>query len=83
MNTLTRLAAIAVLGGIVTGCASLRGPNWLHPGPAAYQQKQAERFDPYPDPDIGPEVVGSRPREYQKPRPEPERARWTLPLFAR
>lgn len=72
--------ALAVVAG---GCAGTARPNWFHPGPAAYQQRRAERFDPYPEPDVAPEVVGGRPREFQKPASEPERARRTLPLFGR
>ena len=63
----------------VGGCAGLKGPNWFHPGPAPYQQKQAERFDPYPDNQIAPAVVGGRPREFLNPVAEPERARWPVP----
>lgn len=77
------LAWIGILALLASGCAGMGRPNWLHPGPAAYQQKRAERFDPYPEPDVAPEVVGGRPREFQKPAPEPERARRTLPLFGR
>jgi hypothetical protein len=63
---------------LIGGCAGVKGPNWFHPGTAAYQQKQAERFDPYPDKQIAPEVVGGRPREYTNPLPETERARWPV-----
>ncbi len=70
------VAAVLLTG--LAGCGMER-PRLLHPGPAAYQQKKAERFDPYADNDIGPEVVGARPRDYQKPIPEPSRARWTIP----
>ena len=73
-----RWFAVAVVFAVLTGCGMER-PRLLHPGPAAYQQKKAERFVPYADNDIGPEVVGSRPRDYQKPIPEPSRARWTIP----
>ena len=70
-------------GGI--GCPIIDGRTTRTTGgttssrPAAYQQKKAERFDPYADNDIGPEVVGARPRDYQKPIPETSRARWTIP----
>jgi hypothetical protein len=70
------IAAVLLAG--LGGCGVER-PRLLHPGPAAYQQKKAERFDPYADNDIGPEVVGARPRDYQKPIPETSRARWTIP----
>jgi hypothetical protein len=33
-----------------------------------YEQKVAERFDPYPSVGFGPDVVGGRPREYLTPR---------------
>jgi hypothetical protein len=53
-------------------------PNFFNPGPARDQQMRAQRFDPYPENDVGPEVVGGRPLGYQKPIPEPSRARWQL-----
>ena len=58
------------------GCSSLSPPNWSRPGPAEYQQRQAERFDPYPENEPGPAIVGARPREYEKPPAEVSRARW-------
>jgi predicted small lipoprotein YifL len=70
---------VLVLAVAIVGCAGVKGPNWLHPGTAADQQKQAERFDPYPDNQIAPEVVGGRPREYLDPIRETERARWPVP----
>ena len=30
--------------------------------------------------DVGPEIVGGRPRDYQKPRSEVERSRMGMPL---
>jgi hypothetical protein len=68
------LVAALVLG--VAGCQSVSRPSWFHPGPAAYQQSSAERFDPYPENEPAPEIVGARPREFQKPPAEPSRARW-------
>ncbi|MGQ9575161.1 MAG: hypothetical protein ACUVUC_07575 [Thermoguttaceae bacterium] len=78
MNRSLAILLVAALGA-VGGCAGLKGPSWLHPGPAAYQQRQAERFDPYPDNQIAPEVVGGRPREFLNPPAEPQRARWPIP----
>ena len=40
----------------------------LTPGLEAKQQARAQGFEPYPDNDVGPPVVGGRPREYQDPR---------------
>jgi len=68
------LMGILLLG--VAGCRSVSRPNWLHPGPAAFQQSTAERYDPYPENETGPQIVGARPREFQKPPPESARARW-------
>lgn len=76
MGKFGRASAMALSLLALAGC-NLEGPKLLHPGNAATQQKRAERFDPYPSPDIGPEVAGSRPRDYQVPRPETTRSRWT------
>ena len=40
------------------------------------QQFDASLHDPYADNDLGPEVVGSRPREFREPLAEPVRNRW-------
>ncbi|MCA9259815.1 MAG: hypothetical protein KDA61_11475 [Planctomycetales bacterium] len=50
-------------------------PHLNHPGPAPYQRGNAIEFDPYPQNDVGPEIVGGRPREYDKPLDEVRRAR--------
>jgi hypothetical protein len=60
------------------GCENLARPNWTHPGPAQVQEARAIRYDPYPEPDIGPNVEGVRPRSYDKPLAETERGRWYL-----
>src|SRR5215212_7892004 len=73
---------VAVMAMSFVGCApemaSLR-QSIAHPGPAAYQRAQAIQHDPYPLNDVGPEVVGGRPREYQIPVNEVERARLAAP----
>ncbi|MFC1596664.1 hypothetical protein ACFL5Q_01825 [Planctomycetota bacterium] len=68
------LAAFLVIGFL--GCQSVSRPDWLHPGPAAYQQSRAEQYDPFPENEPGPAIIGARPREYEKPVAEPLRARW-------
>jgi hypothetical protein len=55
------------------GCMMNRGRP---PGTVQQQRYQATLHDPYPDGDGGPEVVGGRPREFQKPLAEPVRNRW-------
>ena len=72
-------SAILTLSLVALAGCNLDGPKLFHPGNAATQQKRAERFDPYPDKDIAPEVVGGRPRDYQVPIPETERSRWPIP----
>lgn len=66
-------AVLAVFGG----CQG--GGLWMRPGPAPEQRQVAQRFDPYPDQDIAPDIVGGRPRDYQQPLAEPARARWAVP----
>jgi hypothetical protein len=65
---------VTSLAGCAQETASLR-QSIAHPGPAAYQRAQAIQHDPYVLNDVGPEVVGGRPREYQIPINEVERAR--------
>ena len=65
----------------LAGCSSaVRQPRLLHPGPAGYQRNNATQFDPYPQNDVGPEIVGGRPLGYQKPPDEVTRARQQQPL---
>ena len=73
------LLAVGVLAlTFPAGCKSVAEPCWLHPGPAQQQQTRALRYDPYPENEAGPAMVGVRPRAYEKPPPEPSRARWCL-----
>ena len=60
-----------------TGCVSGR-PNLAHPGNLNTQRFNAIMHDPYADPDLGPEVVGGRPRDFQKNLAEPVRNRWLM-----
>ncbi len=60
------------------GCASR--PGWgfrwgqgTSQGDMNRQNARAAVHDPFPLNDIGPEVVGGRPREYYHPMPEPAR----------
>jgi hypothetical protein len=76
----------AVLLPAGSGCASLDKPDWLEPGPAAYQRRKAVRFDPYLQDDIAPSSLrvplmdGARPRDFAEPVPEVRRARWWSPM---
>lgn len=63
------LLGAAVAAGLA-GCRGAGRPNWFHPGPAEYQQSRAQLFDPYPENEPGPRIVGGRPMEYDKPPAE-------------
>jgi hypothetical protein len=66
---------LVLLPSLSVGCRNtpaLLGP----PGTMRQQQLNATLHDPYAGTDIGPEVVGGRPREYQKPLAEPVRSRF-------
>lgn len=83
LKPLLLLASILALSASV-GCSSVDGPRWFGPGTAGQQRAEAARFDPYPENDTGPAVVGGRPRDYQNPVAEPSRARWNpLSWFSR
>ena len=70
------LAAGLLILVALGGCRGIAGPNWMHPGTAAVQEKRALRYDPYPEKETGPSMEGTRPREYDAPPPETSRARW-------
>lgn len=73
---LTLLLLASLLVPFTVGCGpNVRKPNLFHPGNLARQQYDAIYFDPYPMDDAGPEIVGGRPREYQRPVPEVVRGR--------
>jgi hypothetical protein len=72
------LVAMAV--ATIAGCAN-RPRIFSPPGSTTYQRYHATLHDPYPDIDLGPEVVGGRPREFAKPLPEPVRNRWLRDLW--
>ena len=86
MKNHTRILLAAALVMVLAGCRNLEPPNFSCPGTAAYQQSMAQRFDPYPENEPGPAIVGARPRGYEKPPPEilrvqpptdPSRPRWS------
>jgi hypothetical protein len=72
-NAFVTLAAASFLG--IAGCHTIRMPNFAHPGTAQQQRADAERWDPYPDPDAGPAVDGGRPLGYTRPLTEADWSR--------
>jgi hypothetical protein len=77
---LTLLTCCALLLPLAACSSTVRRPRLLHPGPAGYQQANAEEFDPYPQNDVGPEILGGRPPDYQIPPNEVTRARQQQPV---
>jgi hypothetical protein len=80
------IAVLVVAVGVLGGCRSgdFGKPQLFGPGSAKAQRDRAQRFDPYPDTNIGPAVSGSRPDGYTAPAPEPARGhfnQWTAPTF--
>lgn len=69
-----------------TGCSGLFDKQrWsggtFGQGDIARQSARAVFFDPYPFNDIGPEVVGGRPREFAVPMPEAQRNKLERPYM--
>ncbi|REK05478.1 MAG: hypothetical protein DWQ37_23465 [Planctomycetota bacterium] len=62
-------SAIALCLG---GCARLAQPRLMHPGSAQLQQARAERFDPFPLPELGPPTE-ARPLGFRLPQADTER----------
>jgi hypothetical protein len=72
---LARLLALAAALAPLGACSpTIRKPQLAHPGTAPVQRYNATQFDPYPPPDLGPEIVGGRPIDYLVPVPEVKRA---------
>ncbi|MFO0913548.1 MAG: hypothetical protein U0795_11370 [Pirellulales bacterium] len=67
---------IAVLLVAATGgCKNVSMPRFMQPaGTASSQQARAAYEDPYADNVAGPEIVGGRPRDFQKQLAEPVRS---------
>jgi hypothetical protein len=79
-SQIKRSIAIFVGAPVLTGCTAevhryIHFPDLTHPGWAQQQRQEAIEHDPYVLNDVGPEVIGGRPREYLQPVNEVERAR--------
>lgn len=76
-----KLACAGVMLMHLAACSStIRYPRLASPGTAGFQRHNAEQFDPYPQNDMGPEIVGGRPPDYAVPVPEVQRARQGMPI---
>lgn len=62
---------------LAAGCAATEErPQFYQTRTIEEQRANAQRFDPYPEPEVGPNITGTRPRDYARPVAEPSRARW-------
>ena len=78
-QTLKKLVLLTAACASLPACSpTIRWPRLYGPGTANMQRHAAEVIDPYSLPDMGPEVVGGRPREFDKPRDEVRRSRQYL-----
>ena len=65
------LAAVLLLVAAVSGCC--QSPYFAYPrldrphGTVEYQRQLYSKFDPFPDPNIGPKIPEFRPADYQDP----------------
>ncbi len=75
MKALKWMAFGTFLALAVAGCKTTEKPNWFNPGTAPEQKARAIVHDPYPENEPGPRIEGIRPREYDKPLSEVDRAR--------
>lgn len=65
------LAAVLLLAAAISGCC--QSPYFAYPrldqphGTVEYQRQLYSKFDPFPDPNIGPGIPDFRPADYQDP----------------
>jgi hypothetical protein len=64
---------VTAVGLASMGCHGARSGERYGLGTMDRQKARAADFDPYPLNDIGPEVLGGRPRGFFDPIPEPRR----------
>lgn len=61
------LAVMTLLCAVAVGCQDVAPPPIFAPGPASVQRTRAQRFDPYPDPQVAHDDGSARPRDYMHP----------------
>ncbi|MDZ4849881.1 MAG: hypothetical protein SGI77_11330 [Pirellulaceae bacterium] len=80
IGLLLAFVTITVVGCKGSNAGSHRwGGSQFGQGSIDRQKSRAVTFDPYPLNDIGPPIVGGRPREYANPLPEAARNELTVP----
>jgi hypothetical protein len=75
MNRTRWIAMMVLIASIcvTAGCKTTAFPTLFHPGPTQYQRYNAIVHDPYPDTYAGPEALGTRPRDYDRPPSDSQR----------
>ena len=86
MDRILKLSFVAALLLTATGCPGTAKPQLFSPfGYSTKAQRvEAQRYDPYPETNIGPTVEGGRPDGYTAPPPESQRGRpnqWNAPAY--
>lgn len=72
---------LATLLSPLSACSpTIVKPQLCNPGWAQQQRARAVEFDPYPQNDVGPEIVGGRPPDFIVPRNEVTRAFQANPI---
>ncbi|MCC9605229.1 hypothetical protein LOC68_24005 [Blastopirellula sp. JC732] len=65
------IAALIILAvSQCAGCWHLKHTPLFDPGTMQQQQQRAMAYDPYTNNDLGPEVLGGRPRDFDRPPAE-------------
>jgi len=70
-----QLIIFVVLLTLPLGCANGRW-GWWGQDSVRSQRAQAQRFDPYPERETGPDIPEARPMGFERNVAEPFRARW-------
>lgn len=69
MNLKTNLLIVGTACALIfTGCRYR--PNFGPQGTWEQQRARAQVSDPFPSNDLGPEIMGGRPRDFDRPAPE-------------
>ncbi|HZZ29649.1 MAG TPA: hypothetical protein VFE46_16750 [Pirellulales bacterium] len=66
------IALEVMLASALTGCAGTGLPMLYDPRPESQKLVEANKYDPYPDPTVGGDITGARPRGFINPRPDPD-----------
>ncbi|MBR5709648.1 MAG: hypothetical protein IKX40_02730 [Thermoguttaceae bacterium] len=71
MKKFISLSAALLIAAVISGCC--QSPYFAYPrldqphGTVQYQRQLYSKFDPFPDPNIGPGIPDFRPADYQDP----------------